>query len=69
MRSASRTLRILDASHNVLVNGSLPSTLGGLPELRNLRLGDCNFSGSIPGACRRTAWQAPALRSNVPAGA
>ena len=53
-QSASRTLRILDASHNTLVNGSLPSIFGKLPELRSLRLADCNFSGSIPGARRHT---------------
>jgi len=68
-QSASRTLRILDASHNVLFNGSLPSVFSALPELRNLRLADCNFSGSIPGARRRATWQAQSLHIEDPAGA
>ena len=68
-QSASRTLRILDASHNVLFNGSLPSIFGKLPELRSLRLADCNFSGSIPGARRRATRQALSLHIEDPAGA
>ena len=51
--SASRTLRILIVRSTTGITEPLPSVIGDLPELRNLQLADCFFTGSIPGTHSR----------------